>query len=73
MSAITYTLPEHWACYLINGDATGFEGDEQAEIDEWLEEHGNPYCVGVSDSWFAPCNDANNLGGMVCTYTFDED
>jgi hypothetical protein len=29
--------PAHWASYLINGDASGLEDEEQAECDHWLE------------------------------------
>lgn len=64
-----YTLPVYWSSYLVNGDASGLEDEEREEIDAFTE--GLGHCVDVSeDSWFAPFNDANNLGGEVSTYTF---
>ena len=36
METITYTLPEHWASYLINGDSSSFslydDGDEELAL-----------------------------------------
>jgi hypothetical protein len=68
----TYSLPVYWASYLINGDASGLEDGEQAEIDAWLA--SLPYgweCVDVSeDSDFRRSNDATDLGGDCADYTF---
>jgi hypothetical protein len=38
----TWTVlgPAHWACYFINGDATGFDtDDEQRWADAWYAHH----------------------------------
>lgn len=43
-------LPAHWASALINGDESGLEDDEVAELNEYLEghpEHAQP--TGVSE------------------------
>ena len=70
LEVVSYTLPIYWASYLINGDASGLEDDEQAEIDAWLESEGNPSFVTVSeDYWFAHSNDASSLGGDVAEYS----
>ena len=70
LNTIEYTLPIYWASYLINGDASGLEDGEQAEIDAFLESEGNPEIIDCSNGhWFARSNDASSLGGDVCTYT----
>jgi len=67
-----FELPEFWASYLINGDSSGIEDSDQAEIDDWLKQNADGWtCTGVSAStWFARSNDASNLGGTVARYTF---
>ena len=68
----TYSLPVYWASYLINGDASGMEDEEQAECDSFLA--SLPYgwdCVDVSEeSDFRHSNDATNLGGDCADYSF---
>jgi len=67
--ADTYILPAYWSCYLINGDASGLEDSDIAEIDDFCEGLGP--CVDVSDEYeFSWTNDANDLGGLVSTFTF---
>ena len=65
---ILYTLPMYWASYLINGDASGLVDGEQAYIDEWLEDNGNPLFVDCGEPYFFYCNDAISMGGDVCDY-----
>lgn len=66
-----YTLPAHWAGYLINGDATGLSDEEQAECDAWLARERPGYCVGENgEPEFARANDANSLGCDVVVFTF---
>lgn len=71
IKTIQYTLPAYWASYLINGDASGLEDGEQATIDAFVAEEGNPHFTGCGDeTWFARRNDANTgLAGDVCEYT----
>lgn len=67
--ADTYILPARWASYLINGDDSGLEDPEIAEIDSFCEGLGP--CVNVSDeNEFSWTNDANDVGGAVATFTF---
>lgn len=68
----TYTLPAYWASYLINGDASGMEDAEVAEVDSWLTAHPKlGACLDVSEGEeFAWRNDANSLGGDVAEFTF---
>ncbi len=80
----TATAPAHWACYLINGDASGFDysntpsdaaGDrDKAECDAWLDRLAEDgwYVVSCEDDeepWFSRYNDAGTrLAGDVITY-----
>jgi len=66
-----FTLPASWASALVNGDVSGLEDSEAAQIDAWLESENPGYCVGCSDeSHFSWGNAANNLGGDCLVYTF---
>jgi len=66
-----YTLPAYWASALINGDYSGYEDDEIAEIQEFERLHG--CCVGCGDdSWFSWQNDVNKLGGDVQEFYFQK-
>jgi hypothetical protein len=78
MNTIKYTLPAFLACYLINGDNSGFEGDEQNEIDTFLQgenDKGNIINMIPLDcndrAFFTNYNDMNNLGGDCLEYTFE--
>ena len=66
-----FLLPAHWACYLINGDASGLTDAEQAEIEEWEIAHAPGPCIGCEDSIeLSHCGDE---GIGVCeraVYTF---
>ena len=72
MKTEAYTLPAYWASYLINGDASGLTDAELQEIDEWLADHPNLWgpidCSNEQE--FSHSNDANNLGGAACDFTF---
>lgn len=66
-----FTLPAHWASYLINNDATGLSRQEVDEVDAWLEANNlslNSF-VDCGESFFSWKNDANNLGGEVAEFT----
>lgn len=64
----TYTLPAHWASYLINGDASGLEDDDQAECDAFIEKEGINVFDCVGESSFYRRNDAGTLACDCCTY-----
>ena len=68
VDVILYSLPAYWACYLINGDATGLDDGEQETIDQWLKGENSPWFVDVGESSFSWRNDATSLGGDVCQY-----
>lgn len=73
MNTKTFTLPEYWASYLINGDFSGLDIVEKASIDTFLAAHPNLSCVDCSDeAWFQWRNDWNTTGGNVLEYTFLE-
>lgn len=79
----TATAPASWACYLINGDATGFDyhntpddkaGDrDKAACDAWIEKlAAEGWCVvsteDHSEPEFRHSNDAGTLPGDCLTY-----
>lgn len=73
MKTIEYTLPDFWASYLINGDGSGLEDNEQEEIDEFLKNENLGFCLSCSDEpEFKWRNDANNLGGNCLVYVFEQ-
>lgn len=39
MKTVIYTLPDFWAPYFINGDASGMEDAEIDAADDWLAAH----------------------------------
>ena len=73
--AEVFELPIGWASYLINGDATSLDDDEQKVGDAWLKETSDHYNADIAvvdcseDQWFSYRNDATELGGMCCHYT----
>jgi hypothetical protein len=69
MKTETYTLPAHWASYLINGDESGYSEKELFEIEGFCRDLGPCIDVGEEDE-FSWHNDANNLGGSVAVFTF---
>lgn len=76
INTITYKLPSYWASYLINGDASGLEDNEQEQIDAWTERQRKSAntslfsCADCSEPYFSWCDDAGRMGGDVCDYTF---
>lgn len=68
MKTATYTLPAHWACYLINGDASGMDESEVAAVDKFTEDH----CLldaltCTDDEEFKHTHDASDYGVLACT------
>lgn len=66
----TYTLPAHWASTLINGDDSGNEPEDDAQIEAWLSAH--PHlggCLTCSDDEgeFRHRHDASFVGVLACT------
>ncbi len=70
MNTETYILPAYWASYLINGDASGLEGEDQQACDAWLARNPGGSCVDCGESYFSHRNDAGTLAGDVAEYTF---
>ena len=75
MQEIKQQLPIYWASYLINGDSSGLENQEEKLIDETLKQLGLTNCVDVLEDinfkWgisYLP----DLLGGDYCTYVFLE-
>lgn len=71
MQTVQYTLPEHWACALINGDETGLDDEDQAAldafVDDMVKEHGSCHCVDVvDDAGFMRYHDAQPYGVLAC-------
>ena len=67
------TLPIYWASYLVNGDASGLEENEEKTIHETLEwaELTNHECIDVKeDISFERPYIPGLLAGDFCTYVF---
>lgn len=70
-----YTLPAHWACALINDDATGLSDAEHDALNKWLKDYRPGYCLGCTDEpEFCTNHDADGyaLAGDCLTFTFEE-
>lgn len=68
---LEFNLPAYWSSYLINADASGLREGEQATIDAFCDRHGIGGCaVDCGESFFRRRNDADNIGGDVCRFTF---
>lgn len=76
-----HVLPQSWASYLINGDATSFDlyedGQEELDvIDKYIEDLGFGDPVSCTDEpEFMKYHDAQNYGILACDciwYTFLE-
>lgn len=69
---VIFTLPAHWASYLINGDDSGLSPKETEQVNAFLEsETVGLTCTGLDDQeYFSHGNDATNLGGMVIDFHF---
>lgn len=63
MKTEEFLLPMHWACYLINGDATGYEDDEFEAIEKWVTCNAPGPCVGCADESALGHGDD---GGLLC-------
>ncbi len=86
IKTVTYTLPGHWACPLINGDYSGSSNEEEAEINKFLERHKEEIgsCLGIvstgtlngediHEAWFQHGHDANrNQGASVLEFIFED-
>jgi len=71
METQEYRLPSHWACYFINGDLTGYEESELAEIEGWELLHYPGPCVDVRDDvGFTWGGDDGPLGADRSTFVF---
>lgn len=76
-NTVEYLLPTHWACYFINGDLTGYEDDEIAEIEAWETDHLGEWCVSVEieDADITRTGDDQDHGQNLlcerCTYVFE--
>ena len=70
----TYTLPAHWASYLINGDSSGLDNGEIQRILEWLDRHPRQNCVSCSEQpTFERWYDAEGLACNCLEYTFHKE
>jgi len=72
---IEIRLPSYWGSYLVNGDGSGLEENEETTIHETLEwadiSLSNHQCVDVlDDSSFEYSDIPGLLAGDYCTYIF---
>ena len=73
-------LPAFWACALINGDTSGFEPEDQAQLDLFeaymVKTYGQCRAMNCGDESddFRSIHDATMFGVLACNvleYTFD--
>ncbi len=55
MKTKNYTLPAAWASALVNGDTSGLDPDEKAELAAWLETERPGECLTCSEISFPAC------------------
>jgi len=70
---LRFNLPDYWASYLINGDASGLEDADKEACDAWFErELGAGWvCADVSENtWFTKHPDSGGLACNVARYAF---
>jgi len=70
---LDYRLPEYWASYLINGDASGLNDAEQNQVDAWFDALAGKLlsCCGCSEEKeFRTHNDAGTLAGDCLWFRF---
>jgi hypothetical protein len=67
LQTIERTLPAIWASYLINGDASNLETEEQRQADKYLKAEGLRSPVGIDSEaeGFRHTNDASWMGGSA--------
>lgn len=63
--------PSHWACYLINGDASGMDDAEIAACDEYFKGMQVLDCNTETErfTWSADLFGSTSKGDTVCEYT----
>ena len=63
--------PSHWACYLINGDASGMDDAEIAACDEYFKGIRVLDCNPETErfTWSADLFGSTSKGDTVCEYT----
>ncbi len=64
-----FILPAHWASSLINGDRSGLDDGDEAQLDAWLEAHpGLGECLTHDDQEeFRSTHHATSVGVLACT------
>lgn len=75
----TFTLPQHWACALINGDETGLDDADSAALEaftaDMVAQYGQCWALDCGDEVsFTAYHDAQPYGVLACDcveFTFD--
>lgn len=73
LEVITATAPSAWACYLINGDASGLDAADVKACDAWIAREGLGTPVSCDDAGFLHWHDARPecpLAADCQTYAF---
>ncbi len=67
----SFRLPAYWASYLVNGDASGIDAEEQSAADAFLATVPEWRCASCEgEPFFAHSNAAGTLAGDCLDYTF---
>ncbi|KRR22149.1 DUF6926 domain-containing protein [Bradyrhizobium retamae] len=69
---VTGTAPSYWACYFINGDASGLDEEEIQQADKFIEWLGATPCSCEDDVGFLNWHDARRVCGTLAAdcYTY---
>jgi hypothetical protein len=59
-----FLLPAHWASYLINGDASGYEDEEETEIVQWMVCSAPGPCIDMAED--VEITRDGDDGGLMC-------
>jgi hypothetical protein len=70
LEAIEVTAPSAWASYLINGDASGIDANEQRDADTMVATIGCGDPVDCEDAGFVHCPDFGGYAADCQVYTF---
>ncbi len=71
MNTTEFTLPAYWASAIINGDWSGLDTEDCADLRNWIQTHADLTCLDVVDAGYGKSDWGD--WGDVANYTFTEE